>query len=137
MTNFKSSPLAINPVKLADNAVLGLSAILRRDVADIKKLLIDGSVLCDYLITLIEQKEDKLNSFEVNDREAILKLNINSQKIKKNQNVIQDLLNNSSSHSNEDINETQEFLTMTTMPMWQNRFKEFREQKFRRRIVFT
>ena len=131
----------VNPVKLADDTILALSSI-QRGVRVSPELLKEGIELCDYLMTLLEELEAprepraRLTFRTLRDDEKVLQESgIDIERVREVRNRINDLMENPSSYTSEELESIQEFLMTTTMPMWQNRTLEFRERKLKRGLI--
>ena len=132
-------PRGLNkPAKLADETVFALSSI-KRGAKTPAELLKGGIELCDYLIELLEKlesseaKEGKLifHSIRDDDKTVLNENRIDIGEVRKVKQWINDLMEDPSSHTSEEIEFIQNFLMTTTMPMWQNRTIEFRERKLK------
>lgn len=131
----------VNPAKMADDTVLALSSIKRGGKVS-SEFLKEGIELCDYLISLLEElkplgaQKGQLTFRAVrDDKEALQESGIDIDTVRKVRERINDLREDPSSHTNEEIKSMQELLMKTTMPMWQNRTIEFREKKLKRGFI--
>jgi len=131
----------VNPVKLADDTTFALSSIERGGKVS-PELLKEGVELCDYLISLLEELKTPVEpraqlTFRAvrDDREVLQESGIDIERVREVKKWINDLIENPSSHTPENLKTMQEFLMTTTMPMWQNRTLEFRERKLKRGLI--
>jgi len=131
----------VNPVKLADDTILALSSI-QRGVKVSPELLKEGIELCDYLITLLEElkapeKQKTQLTFRTirDDKKVLQEIGVDIKRVRELKKWIEDLIEDPSSHTSEELESMQEFLMTTTMPMWQNRTLEFREKKLKRGLI--
>lgn len=134
-----------DPAKLADDTVLALSFMERgRKVP--AELLENGVKLCDYLIQILnELKTPQVKGEEgtfrgVRDEtKALLESKINIEgglrKTEEVKNWINDLKDNPTSHTHEQIESIKEHLITITMPIWRSRTVEFRERKMKRSLI--
>jgi len=139
--NSQESNRLVDPVKLADNTVLALSSI-QRGVEVSPEFLREGIELCDYLITLLEELRTPIEpraqlTFRPlrDDKKVIQESGIDIERVREVKKWINDLMENPSSHTSEELESMQEFLMTTTMPMWQYRTLEFRERKLKRGLI--
>jgi hypothetical protein len=130
-----------NPSGLADQAVYALSSIIR-DAQVSLEMLNKGVILCDYFITILDESELPDNeksqlTFRASreDVEELKNKEIDISKIQEVKKLITDLMDNPKSHTPEEIRDVQQFLVITTMPMWQKRTIEFREKKLRKGLL--
>lgn len=135
----QSSNRFFNPVKLADDTVLALSAIKRGGKVAPEPLK-EGVELCNYLITIFESKEsmpqrEKWTFQAARDREILQESEFDSSnmvaKAKKVKEQIQGIVEQKLSLEAKQIENIQEFLMDTTMPLWRKRISEFREKKLK------
>ena len=129
----------VNPVKLADNAVLTLSALERKDEVSEDRLN-EAISLCDYLLQLLESSPSEVigvptGSIIELDREALHKTEVKAEDLHNVRNWLTDITNDRTSHGKEDLEEMQALLVKVTMPMWRSRTSEFRERKLRRSLI--
>jgi len=131
----------INPVRLADDTIYALSSIVRNRQADIGSLK-SGIELSDYLIELLEdfQTDMDKNSFPPyrlvgQDMKSIKKLKITKDEVIKIKMMIKNLIEEPSSHTNEEIRNIQKTLLDVTMPMWQKRSIDFRKMKMKKGFI--
>lgn len=128
-----------NPVKLADDTVLALSAIKRGNKVAPEPLE-EGVEFCNYLITLFESKEtiyqrEQWTFHAARDREILQESEIDSTNIiakaKKVKKLIQGIIEQKLSPEVKQIESIQEFLIDATTPLWRKRISEFREKKLK------
>jgi len=131
----------VNPIKLADDTILALSSI-QRGVKVSPELLREGIELCDYMITLLEElkapREPRAQlTFRTlrDDKKVLQESGIDIERVCEVKKWINELMENPSCHTPEELESIQEFLMTTTMPMWQNRTLEFREKKLKRGLI--
>lgn len=146
MENTNYDPVqSVNPAKLADDTVLTLSSMQRGSTTEPESLK-EGVRLCDYLLHLIEQLRAKQSREErprfhtvQGDKKAMTDSGIEVNKAYERTEMVKkwinDLIENPSSHSQEDIEAIKEHLMRITMPMWRNRTSEFRERKMKRSLT--
>lgn len=144
MERHSDRPQFTDPAKLADDTVLALSFIERgRKVP--AELLENGVKLCDYLIQLLKESKtlqikEKGTFRAVRDEtEALLESKIDIEReLRKTEEVkswINDLKDDPTSHTHEQIESIKEHLMTITMPIWRNRTVEFRERKMKRSLI--
>lgn len=146
MNSYRDNPEQfVNPAKLADDTVLALSSV-ERGCEVSPELLEEGIKLCDYLIHLFQELkapeiEREQWTFRAvrDDRKALRESGIDidreyrrTEEVKK---WISDLINNPSSHTQEEIKSIKAHLMTMTMPIWRNRASEFRERKMKRSLI--
>lgn len=131
----------VNPVKLADDTIFALSSI-QRGAKVSPELLRKGIELCDYLIILLEElKAPKEPRGQLifravrDDKKVLQESGIDIERVREIKKWINDLMENPSCHTPEELESMQKFLMTTTMPMWQNRILEFRERKLKRGLI--
>jgi hypothetical protein len=136
----------VDPIRLADDTVLALSAIERGYSAPCE-LLKEGKQLCDYLLYLFQELkkptvEGENWTFQMvnDDKEALLgKLNDIEKELKTVEEIkewLSDLCHSPSSITKEQINNIKQYLIMITMPMWHKRTVQFRDRKMKRSLIF-
>jgi len=142
MTRFaKEAKTLVNPVQLADDAVLALAS-LERGGELMPELLSEGIKLCDYLITLLKELKtpaDRRPHFAFRavdaDERSLQESKVNSKEVEEMREKLCDLLKDPTSHAKEEVRSIQEFLMRVTMPMWQYRAAESQERKLKRGVI--
>jgi hypothetical protein len=138
-----SQPQYGDLVRLADDAVIGLSSLARTGTIA-KELLQEGVELCDMMLVLLGRRQNgverkriravRLESDQRTLRESGLKAEQVTSEARAARSALMSMIDGEPPPSVEEVSRMEAMFVSWTMPFWRARLGEFRERRERREL---